>query len=145
MQQKCEDYAGAIAIYDRALAINTGDHAIWFERGVCQCRAKNFSVAVDDLRKACELDPTNRQYSTTLGFTLARAGRYDESFTILAHDNGEAKAHSDLARMLLHLNEPALARQQALLALDKDPTQQAAQAVLTSLADKKGDEASRGR
>jgi Flp pilus assembly protein TadD len=133
LEQACGDYAGAVAVFDRALQLDAHNAGAWFERGICLCRTKNFPAAVDDLRKACELEPANKQYNTTLGFTLARAGRYDESFTLLARDSSEAKAHSDLARMLFHLNQPELARQQALLAVNKDPSQEAARALLASL------------
>ena len=100
---------------------------------MCQCRAKNWNTAVEGLGKASELDPGNRQYSTTLGFALARAGRYEESYLALARHNGEPKAHFDLARMLRHLNQPELARQQVALALQKDPSMADARALAAEL------------
>jgi tetratricopeptide (TPR) repeat protein len=133
LQQTCEDHGAAAATYERALRLRPQDSSLWFEHGICQCRAKNWNAAIQSLRKACELDPANRQYATTLGFTLARAGMYNDSFAVLARQFGEARAHSDLARMLHHLNQPELARQQAMMALSKDPLEQAARTLLASL------------
>jgi tetratricopeptide (TPR) repeat protein len=127
------DHAGAAAIYEGALRQDPKDARLWFELGMCQGRAKNWDAAVQGLRKACDLDPSNRIYGTTLGFTLARAGLYNDSFAVLAKHLGEPAAHSDLARMLHHLNQPELARQQAVLALSKDPSQSAARSLLAAL------------
>jgi tetratricopeptide (TPR) repeat protein len=133
LQAGCEDHAGAASIYERALKLNDRDASMWFEAGMCQCRLKNWNPAVEGLRKACELDPKNRQYGRTLGFALARAGRYEESFQVLAHHSGEAKAHLDLARMLRHQKQDAAARQQVLLALRMDPSLTGARALLGEL------------
>jgi tetratricopeptide (TPR) repeat protein len=137
LQQACENHAGAAATYERAVQVAPQDAGLWFAQGMCQCRVRNWDAAVQCLHKACDLDPGDRQYSTTLGLTLARAGMYNESFAVLARQYGEARAHSDLARMLHHLHQPELARQQATLALSKDPAQQAARELLAAL-DKAG-------
>ncbi len=133
LQEGCEDHAGAAATYEKARQLAPQDASLCYQQGLCYCRAKNWKAAVQTLRKACDMDPSNRQYSTTLGFTLARAGMYNDSFVVLSRQFGEATAHSDLARMLHHLNQPELARQQALLALTKDPSQQDARTLLASL------------
>jgi tetratricopeptide (TPR) repeat protein len=134
--QACEDHPGAVECYKKALEIDSQDPALWFEMGMCEGRAKKWEPAVTAVKKACELDPANRQYSTTLGLTLARAGRFDESFAALCRHNGEAKAHCDLARMLRHMKQTDLARQHAQLALNKDPSMTAARSLLTDLESK---------
>lgn len=120
LQQASEDYAGAVATFHKALALNGKDAPTWYELGLCLCRQKNWNEAVGCLAKAVEQTPGNRQYSMTLGYTLARAGRWNDSLALLAQVQGEARAHYDMARMLEHLNQPALARQQCLLAIQKD-------------------------
>jgi tetratricopeptide (TPR) repeat protein len=121
LQSRCEDYAGALATYDRALKVAPDNAALWHERGVCQCKQKNWQDAVTSFQKACELNPGDRQYVTMFGYTLGRAGRFQESLAVLAKVGGEAKAHYDLARLMRHMNQPELAKQQAALALSKDP------------------------
>jgi tetratricopeptide (TPR) repeat protein len=133
LQQMSGENEGAQAVYERALKVQPNEPRLWFELGMCHCRAKNWSTALEGLGKAAELDPGNRQYSTTLGFALARAGRYEESYVALARHNGEPKAHYDLARMLCHLNQPELARQQLTLALQKDPSMAQARALAAEL------------
>jgi hypothetical protein len=68
-----------------------------------------------------------------LGFTLARAGRFDEGFALLSRYNGEARAHYDLARMLRHMNQPQPARRHAALAVEKDPSLAEARSLLAEL------------
>jgi tetratricopeptide (TPR) repeat protein len=131
--QGCDDYPGAVAVLERALQVNSQDPSLWNELGMCQCRAKNWGPAIESLRKASLIDPNNRQYGTTLGFALARAGRYDESYAALRRCSGEAKAHADLARMLRHLGQNELARRHATIAAYKDPSQKEARALLDEL------------
>jgi hypothetical protein len=85
------------------------------------------------VQKACELNPGNKVYMKTLGYALARAGRFQESLGILVRIDGEAKAHYDLARMMKHLNEPESAKQLALMALSKDANLQGPREMLAEM------------
>jgi tetratricopeptide (TPR) repeat protein len=134
--QGCDDHAGAVAVFERALQINGQNAALWHELGMCQCRAKNWSTAIDSLRKACLLDANNRGYATALGYALARAGRFDESYAALRRLNGEAKAHYDLARMLRHLGQIQLAWTHAVEASQKDPRLPGVRALMDELCGK---------
>jgi tetratricopeptide (TPR) repeat protein len=134
--QGCDDHTGAIAVFERALQVNNQDPALWHELGTCQCRAKDWSASIESLRRACLLDPSNKPYSTALAFALARAGRYEESYAALRRLSPEAKAHYDLARMLRHLGQLDLARSHVLTALQKDPKQPGAKALLDDLNSK---------
>lgn len=111
LQQRGEDYGGAIDTYQKALALHAGDANLWYELAMCQCRQKNWNDAVANLQKAIELSPANTSYKTTLGYTLGRAGRLEEGLAILREVHGEAQALYDLARMLRHMNQADLARQ----------------------------------
>jgi tetratricopeptide (TPR) repeat protein len=133
LETRCEDHQGALATYDRALKLAPRDAGIWHERGLVLCRQKNWQEAVTSLQKACELSPGNRQFLTTLGYTLGRAGRLPESLATLAQAEGEAKAHYDLARLLRHMNQPALAKEHVALALSKDPNLAEAGQLLAEL------------
>lgn len=120
LQTRGEDHQGALATYDLALKLAPRDAGLWHERGLVQCRQKNWQDALASLQKACELSPGNNQFLTTLGYTLGRAGRLQESLAALTQAEGEAKAHYDLARLLRHMNQPALAKEHAALAMSKD-------------------------
>ena len=52
---RCEDYPGALTTYGRALQLAPRDAALWHERGLCQCRQKNWQEAITSLRDAIAL------------------------------------------------------------------------------------------
>jgi tetratricopeptide (TPR) repeat protein len=133
LQQTTGDHAGAVETYHKALDIEPRDAGLWFELGMCHCRQKDWPGALENLGKAVELDPANRQYLTVCGYTLARAGKWEEALAMLTRVNGEARAHYDLARMLRHTNQPAKARAHAQAALTWDPNFREAQALLDEL------------
>jgi Tfp pilus assembly protein PilF len=127
------DQARAADSYRKALEINDKDALVWFELGMCQCRQRHWAQGVDSVRRALERDPENQRYLSTLGFILARTGRYEESLACLAQVVGPARAHYDLARMLRHLQQPDLARQHLQAALALDPRLADARALLNEL------------
>jgi tetratricopeptide (TPR) repeat protein len=133
LHENCADHAGALGVYARAATQNDRNAGLWYEMGMCQCRLKNWIPAIENLRKACDLEPKNRQYAKTLGLALARTGQIQESFTVLCRISGAVQAHIDLARMLHHLKQPQLARKQVVMALRMDPSQVTARALLAEL------------
>lgn len=133
VQQACEDHAGAVVTFRAALQLAPKEAGLWHELGLCQCRQKSWADAIASLQKACELSPGNTQYQTTLGYTYGRAGKFQEGFQLLAQATGEAKAHYDMARLLKHMNHPTYAKQQAELALNKDPAMPGVKEFLAEL------------
>ncbi len=121
IQHAGEEYAAAVQTFQQALQIAPTNANLWYDLGLCQCRMKQWNDSITSFRKACELNPGNRAYLTTLGYTLGRAGRLQESLEILTQVNGEAKANYDLARLMRHMNHPDMAKQLAAIALAKDP------------------------
>jgi hypothetical protein len=132
--QNCEDYASAIGVYQKALKLKPREASLWFEMALCQCRTKDWSVALGNMRKALELEPGNRKYATLTGYTLARAGQWEEAYGVLARANGEARAHFDIARMLCHLKQFQEARGHLEAALAREPSFEAARTLLRDLA-----------
>lgn len=133
----CEDHAAAAKTYGKALELAGTNAGLWYELGMSQCRQRNWNSAITSLSKAVELAPSVPQYVNHLGLTLARAGRLEEAFTQLSRLHGDAKAHYDLARMLKHMNQPALARKHAEQALSKKQNYQEAHLLLVSLTEQK--------
>jgi tetratricopeptide (TPR) repeat protein len=133
LQQANGDHAGAAAVYQKALELNPRDASLWFELGMCQCRLRDWPTALGNLRKAVQLEPSNRQYATVTGYTMARAGQWDEAFEVLKGVNGEARAHYDIARMLRQMNQMDQARAQARAALAADPKLREARTLLEQL------------
>lgn len=127
------DYERATKTYQKALKKHPKDASLWFEVGMCQARHKEFDPSLASLRKATELEPDNRQYAKTLGLCLARAGRYDESYACLKKVVGDAQAHYDLGRMLLHLDQNEAGKRQIEMAAQADPQFGPAQEFLAAL------------
>jgi tetratricopeptide (TPR) repeat protein len=94
---------------------------------------KDFPAALSSLQKAVDLDPENRQVVHTYGHCLARAGKYDASFAVFARIDGEAVAHYNLGRMLLHMKEETLARQHLQQAVDLDKSLTGASNLLSQV------------
>jgi tetratricopeptide (TPR) repeat protein len=111
----------AIGAYQALLKVSPDEAALWYELGMVHGRVKEWQPATAALGKACELDPANHQYAHTLGYCLARTGSYEQSLECFRRVDGEARAHYNLARMLLHVQQNDLARQHLTLALQKEP------------------------
>jgi tetratricopeptide (TPR) repeat protein len=127
------DHERAVATYQKALKYHPKEISLWSELGMVHAQQKEWEPALKAFRKAHELDPENRQSAHNLGFCLARAGRYDESLALLQKTDGEAKGHYNLARMLHHMQQDDLSRQQLQLALQKDPYLIGAQELMVQL------------
>lgn len=128
-----EDYDRAVATYNRAIRDYPKDAALRYELGMCHARRKNWDVALQSLQMAVRLDPENRRFVHGYGLCLARAQRYEESFAVLAKLEGHAQAHYDLARMMHHLDQDELSKEQLRLALAQNPELIAAEQFLAEL------------
>jgi hypothetical protein len=128
-----DDSAHAVATLRKALEAEPQNAAVWFELGMCHSRAKDWGPALEALGRAVTLEPENRQYVNTLGYALARAGMLQDAVTCLARVNGEAAARYQVARMLQHLQQPALSRQYLIEALQKNPDLTQARELLAQL------------
>lgn len=81
-----EDYAGAIASFNRALEGRPDDVALLYGRGVAYAQAGKIDAAVADLRRVLKLKPGDVDAANALGFTLADANRnLDEAKQLIAH------------------------------------------------------------
>ncbi len=127
------DHNAAVVTYQKALKAFPKQASFWFALGMCQARHKEWEPAIEHLKKASELDPEDRACSQTLAYTLARAGRFDESFACFTKTLGAAQAHYNIARMLHHLNEDDASKQRLQLALQADPKFEPARELLVRL------------
>src|SRR5262249_2250042 len=123
----------ALEVYQKGVADHPKEAELWYELGLCYARNKQWEQALENLHQAVDLDPENRTRVRSLGFCLARTGNIDESFAVFAKLDGEAIAHYQVARMLLHLNQDQLARQHLRLAVQLKPDLTSASQLLASL------------
>lgn len=127
------DHDAAVSTYQKGLKVFPKQASLWFALGMCQARHKEWGPAIDSLKKASDLDPEDRTCSQTLAYTLARAGRFDESYACFRKTLGAAQAYYNIARMLHHLDQDDASRQYLQLALQADPALEPARQFLVRL------------
>jgi Tfp pilus assembly protein PilF len=121
-------------VMSRMVKLHPGDAKAWAWVAVKYAQAKNWAGAIDAYSHATRLDPENRTYGLHLGFTLARANRYDEGYDCLSRLMRESEARYNLAMMMLHNGEIERARIELERCLKADPNFAAAGEKLASLA-----------
>jgi tetratricopeptide (TPR) repeat protein len=127
------DFARAQETLRKAQAKFPKESIFWYEHAQMHNRRHEFAEAVKILTKALDMDPENRTYMTTLGLTLARSGRTNDSVTVLTRSMGPASAHYNVARMLMHLQRPQEAVTHLHLALQHNSHLDAARNMLAQL------------
>jgi Flp pilus assembly protein TadD len=127
------DQAHAVATLRKGIEMGPKNAPLWYDLGTCYLRQRDWEPALQCLNRAVDFDPENREYVNMLGHTLSRTGHYPESVAIFSRIYGEAKAYYNVARMLQHLNNPELSKQYLRVAVQKDPTLEVAQQLLTQL------------
>jgi tetratricopeptide (TPR) repeat protein len=111
----------AVATFEKALKGHPKDASVWYEFGMCCSRQKKWDKALEKLRTAVKLDPENRQYAITLGFCLARTGRFEDSLACFTPLVGKAEAHYKVAQMAHHLKQDGPCKEYLRLALKEKP------------------------
>jgi len=128
-----KDHDRAISAFGRALKAYPRQGAVWFDLGMYQSQCKEWEPAVSSLSQAVACEPENRYFATTLGYCLARAGRFEESLACFQQTVGPAKAHYNLARMLIHMNQMDQGKEQLRQAVQADPELSEARQMLAQV------------
>jgi tetratricopeptide (TPR) repeat protein len=123
-----------VATYEKGIKKWPKDASLRFEFGMAQARRKEWEPALAHMKEAGELDPENRSYETTYAYTLARAGRWQESYQAFCKVGTPAEAHYNIARMLHHLRQDDASREHLELALAADPNLAPARQMLANLS-----------
>jgi len=130
-----DDPERAVGIYKRAIEQNPKMALLWYEEGMVHCGSKDLNAAVQCLAKAHELEPDNGHYATQYGLCLARLGRPQDAVTVLARVMNKAEANYNVARMMVHINQPELSKQYLQAALVERPNHQGALTLIAQLND----------
>lgn len=123
----------AVATYKQYLSAYPKDHEVPHELALKHGQWNDWAGAAGWCEVALKLDPENRTYRKTMGFCLARSGRWDEAFAALRQVMPEAQARYNLARVMEHLNYPEQSRQWTMLALQADPNHEESREFLAEL------------
>lgn len=83
----------AISYYDKAIAKDPNVSIFYSNKALCHLKLQQWPQAIQDCRKALELDPNSIKANFFLGQTLAESGCYDEALKHLqrAHELAKEK------------------------------------------------------
>lgn len=126
-----QDKERAVELFRKLTKLYPAKSEAWSEMGIACGRLKDWNASAESFHEATKLDPDNRQYRRMLGLTLARGGRYDESFAWLSKCMPEADAHYNIAMMMKHTKDESGAKTRMELALRADPKFEAARDFLS--------------
>ncbi len=130
---KQDDADRALAVYQRGIQANPSAAVLWYEQGMVHCGRKDLANGQKCLAKAHELEPDNRKLALDYGLCLARGGNPQLAVTVLAKVMNPADANYNVARMMMHMAQPDLARQYAQAAVAARPTHPGATQLLVAL------------
>src|SRR5439155_1362596 len=123
----------AQAMFAKAAKAAPNEPMVWATQGNYYARVKEWDAAIESLSRAIQLAPENKDYLKKLGFALARAGRTDEGYGVLAKCMSEPEARYNIARMLQHMEQPMACRWHLQMALQADPNYEPAREALAAL------------
>ena len=110
------DREKAVEMYKKYLTLYL-EVDVAHEVAVAHARWKDMDGAVKWCDYALKIDPENRAVKKTMGFCLARAGKWDEAFTVLCQIMPEAQARHNLAGLLDHMGHTEASKVQLQLAV----------------------------
>lgn len=118
--------AEGMALLDRAVAADSFDAAVRYQRGVERAKARNFETAIEDLRAAVAYRPDFPAAQLELGAALVETGRSEEAIAPLLKAQEvpalEGSASYFLGVAYLRLNQMDDARRNLDRALARDPS-----------------------
>ena len=119
-----DDYAEALALFERAVQADPDDASALFYRGLTRGRMKDYEGAIADLRAAFARDPELKEAALEIGVAYVQSGRYRAAIPWLeiaqkAEElDGQASLFLGIAQ--LRLDESAAARENFLRAAERD-------------------------
>lgn len=133
LYEQAEEFDKAQKALEQGIAACPKEASICYELGMLQARRKDWDHALVNLKKASKLDPEKNLYVNAIGFTLARAGRVEESYRHFEHCFGAARAHYNVARVLHHMQKDDESKRHVRLALQAKPNWDLARHFLDEL------------
>ena len=109
------------------------DANVCHQAGLFYARHQQYDNSVACMQRAIQLDPSNRTHMMNYGYTLARAGRFDESYQHFSKIMSPSEASFQLAQMARHMGDAERSKQYASYALQQNPKHTQAQQLLTQL------------
>jgi tetratricopeptide (TPR) repeat protein len=116
----------AILLYQRAVKAYPRQASVHNNLGLCYARQNRLGEAVAAIGRAIQFDPKNLLYRNNIATLLVDEGRVDEAFAHLREVHGNAAAHYNMGYLLNKKGQAQPAMQHFMLALQADPSMEAA-------------------
>jgi tetratricopeptide (TPR) repeat protein len=116
----------AIELYQRAIQTHPRQSSVNNNLGLCYARQNRLDEAVTALGRAVQLDAKNPLYRNNIAAVLVDQGRVNEAFVHLRAVHGDAAAYYNLGYLLNKKGQSQAALQHFRLALQADPSMDAA-------------------
>ena len=123
---EAQDYTGALAHFEAAIAENGDVAEFHFYRGLALSQLVQFEEAEQAYAKAVELEPENARYLIEYGMTMAFSGKHQDGYeavdkaAALEPLNGEYIGDRGIALFLLNRHDEALAELERAVELAPD-------------------------
>ncbi|MDA7978427.1 MAG: FtsX-like permease family protein [Pirellulales bacterium] len=105
------EFALAVGLYQKALAVSDGAAAIYNELGMCLARQEKHEEAIAALRTAANMETGNIAFVNDLAGVLVLAGEHVEAWEWLSSSQSTGIAHSNMAFFLRSAGEGLLAQE----------------------------------
>ncbi len=116
----------AIELYQQALQAYPQQAPVHNNLGLCYARQNRLDESVTAFGRAIQLDAKNPLYRNNIAAVLVDRGRINEAFAHLQAVHGDAAAYYNLGYLLNKKGQPQAALQHFRLALQADPSMDAA-------------------
>lgn len=119
--------------YDQLLTQCSQDASVHHEYGRLLARNRQWPQAANCFTQAATLDPNNSTYHRDAGFSLAMAGRFEDSAAFFRRSVSEGQACFRVAQAAKHLKRDDVCRAYLIRAIQSEPQMQEAVAMLQEL------------
>ena len=123
----------AVVEYQKALAAGPASAELLNDMGYCYYQKNDAAEAEHCFRQALEKNPKLQRAWTNLGLALGAQGKETAALAAFAQVVSPAEAHCNLAYVYLKQGRADIARQQYVLALQRNPNLKLAQERLSAL------------
>jgi len=116
----------AMKLYQQAAKMHPRQASVHNNAGLCYARQGQLDQAVAAINRAIELEPKNPLYRNNMAMVLVDKGMTREAFAQLREVHNEAEANYNLGFLLNKKGQTQAAFQHFMLALQSDPSMDAA-------------------
>ncbi len=113
---RLDDFDSALPLYERLVINNSDDPAYRMNLGLVHLKLGNADGAIDSLRAAKRIDPSQKRISQYLGLAHARAGNYSDAYRCFL-EAGKSELASEMSQ---HLDQQKISQIHAAMGMGEE-------------------------